>query len=316
MPPQALTTGIEALDDLLGGVRVGDNVVWETDSGAPTDAFLAPFVRAAGKGRQRVVFVSFNSSPQTALTRVRAWAAPADLTLLDCFTSGKGEGDPVFAAFYESGEGQGSGSVVRVSSPANPGEVQSALAALERQHGPDRYVFDSLTGMLELWAHEAQVLRFFAHVCPKLYDLRTVAYWLLEKGAHSESFLANLKHITQVFIELCIVEGKDQLVPRKLVGRENARIGVAHPFKVRDGQPDFGVAALGGGEEEALRALGPRMRTLRQQRGLSQARVAEMAGLSPSAISQMESGAIRPSLTVLLRIALALGVGVNALLGE
>jgi len=312
-----LTTGVEALDDLLGGVRVGDNIVWETDSGAPMQAFVAAFLRsAAGRGRQ-VLFVSFNFSPQTVLTQIAGAEPYPQLTLLDCFTSGKGEGDPLFAEFYHTAEPRTGGSVVRVESPGRAEEVQQALARVEEEEKPECYVFDSLTGMLELWADEGQVLRFFAHICPRLYDLRTVAYWILEKGAHSESFLANLRHITQVFVELSVVQGKDVLVVRKVVGRENARIGVPQSFRVREGQPEFGEAAVGAAhEEEVVRNLGPRMRALRRQRGLSQARLAEMAGLSPSAVSQMESGAIMPSLSVLLRLARALGIGAGALLGD
>jgi hypothetical protein len=39
-------------------------------------------------------------------------------------------------------------------------------------------------------------------MCPRLFDLDSVAYWILEKDAHSQKFKANIRHITQVVLEL------------------------------------------------------------------------------------------------------------------
>jgi len=313
--PETVPTGVEGLDDLLGGLRVGDNVVWETDSGGATEVFLRAFLQSARDVGHRVVFVSFDFSPHTVLTEIAAVQPLPEFILLDCFTAGKGEGDPVFADFYANHERHNGARVVKVESPASPEMVQNALAAVQR-HGPhtDRYIFDSLTGMLELWGEEAQVLRFFAHTCPKLYDLRTIAYWMLEKQAHTASFLASLKHITQVVIELCVGEGREQLVVRKAAGRR-AAIGVAHEFRLRNGRPEFPTElSEEQGEEEIIARLGARIRRLRGQSGLSQAKLARLTGLSPSAISQMENGAITPSLRVLVRLSRALQVSVDTLL--
>ena len=64
------------------------------------------------------------------------------------------------------------------------------------------YIFDSLTGMQDIWGDENVTYKFFTYSCPRLYDLQTVDYWVLEKEAHTPSFKANLRHITQVAIEL------------------------------------------------------------------------------------------------------------------
>jgi hypothetical protein len=55
---------------------------------------------------------------------------------------------------------------------------------------------------LDIWGDENLTHKFFTYSCPRLYDLQTVAYWILEKDAHTASFKANLRHITQVAIEL------------------------------------------------------------------------------------------------------------------
>jgi Nif-specific regulatory protein len=93
--------------------------------------------------------------------------------------------------------------------------------------------------MRELWGDEASVLRFFAYLCPRLYDLNALAYWILEKQAHSEQFLANLQHVTQVVVELSISDGRPALVLRKSDGRASAEIGIPKHLSVTDGKAEF-----------------------------------------------------------------------------
>jgi transcriptional regulator with XRE-family HTH domain len=59
--------------------------------------------------------------------------------------------------------------------------------------------------------------------------------------------------------------------------------------------------------------LGERIRTLRQERELQQRQLAEKAGLTPSMVSQIESGRLSPSLNTLGKLAAALGVPIAGL---
>ena len=54
MSEPVLTTGLVEIDRLVGGVLPGDNIVWEVDSGAPFDQFVAEIGRASC--RERVSF--------------------------------------------------------------------------------------------------------------------------------------------------------------------------------------------------------------------------------------------------------------------
>jgi transcriptional regulator with XRE-family HTH domain len=63
-------------------------------------------------------------------------------------------------------------------------------------------------------------------------------------------------------------------------------------------------------ETEAPADPGAALRALREQRGLTIASLARQVGLSSAAISQIESGAVPPSVTTLRRLAAALGVPV------
>ena len=59
--------------------------------------------------------------------------------------------------------------------------------------------------------------------------------------------------------------------------------------------------------------LGDRIRRLRAERELQQRQLAEKAGLTPSMVSQIESGRLTPSLHTLGKIAAAFGVPIAAL---
>lgn len=51
------------------------------------------------------------------------------------------------------------------------------------------------------------------------------------------------------------------------------------------------------------------LRTLREERGLTQYKLAQKAGLTPSAISRLEAGSRSPSRKTLVRLAQALELG-------
>jgi len=60
-------------------------------------------------------------------------------------------------------------------------------------------------------------------------------------------------------------------------------------------------------------ALGQRIKALRAERALQQRQLAEKAGLTPSMLSQIESGRLTPSLHTLGKLAGALGVSIGSL---
>src|SRR5216117_1890082 len=62
-----------------------------------------------------------------------------------------------------------------------------------------------------------------------------------------------------------------------------------------------------------MTSLGERIKSLRLERDLQQRQLAEKADLTPSMVSQIESGRLTPSLHTLGRIAAALGVPIAAL---
>jgi transcriptional regulator with XRE-family HTH domain len=65
--------------------------------------------------------------------------------------------------------------------------------------------------------------------------------------------------------------------------------------------------------DHVLTAIGPRLRSLRQDRGLTLAEVAGGTGISVSTLSRLESGGRRPTLELLLPLARTYGVALDEL---
>jgi Nif-specific regulatory protein len=258
----SLTTGIKEIDTLVGGILPGDNIVWEIDSGAPVDPFLSGFLAAGEARRATITYVSFNRSPQTISRAYGEGLRQGTFQLIDCFSSGKGNNDKVFLDFYESGPERTSVSVVHVGHPSDPAELERALTGAVAAEGPGTwYIFDSLTGMLDLWGDEDVVLRFFGHLCPRLFDLSTVAYWLLETEAHSQRFLAKVRHITQVVLEIRVSRGIRTLTLRKAASRRSTAIGVPQWFRIVEGKPAIAAESREDRELSLLTRMGEALGT-------------------------------------------------------
>jgi transcriptional regulator with XRE-family HTH domain len=67
---------------------------------------------------------------------------------------------------------------------------------------------------------------------------------------------------------------------------------------------------------ETRQAIGPRLRHIRQEKGMTVEALAAAAGLDKGFLSRLERGAKRPSIDTVLRLSAALGVPVGQLFGE
>jgi len=293
-----ISSGIGYLDHLLGFLKTGDNVIWEVEAGTYIEIFLQRFIEHNLKNGYKVVYVSFNVSPSTLTKRLNYLPNLENLTILDCFTSGKGNNDPLFTQFYEKDKEGFKGSVVKVENPKDLSQFRVAMDRVEIEKGAGvRYIFDSLTGMQDIWGDENVTYKFFTYSCPRLYDLQTVAYWVLEKEAHTPSFKANLRHVTQVAIELEKQNGELFFKVIKLEGRFSRSAFLPKHYEVWDQEVIF--PSIGGRRPSNL---GDKIRTLRKKLGMTQKELADQVGLTPSFISQLEKSLISPSLDSLLKL--------------
>jgi transcriptional regulator with XRE-family HTH domain len=280
------------------------------ESGGFMEVFSSHFLKTSRKEGHPVVLATVNASPKTIVKRLGAVANHPDVTLVDGFTWGKGEGASLFTGYYDSVYTKFRCRIEKVTRPKQMEDFIQVINGVEEQMpGGTRYLFDSLTGMGQIWEGEERVLTFFTRQCPRLFELDTVAYWILEKSAHSASFRAQINHITQVAIDLGVKESIPILTLLKADGREDSGRLHPRPFQVRRSRVDFAEE----GREGLHLPIGPRIRGFRLRKGMSQVELARLIGVSASTISQVEGEQILLSLPALVRAARALDVSLDTL---
>ncbi|MCX7168718.1 MAG: phosphoenolpyruvate synthase, partial [Proteobacteria bacterium] len=191
-PAQFVSSGLPGLDSILEGLRIGDNVVWRVDSVEDYRAFVAPFAAASMAAGRRVVYIRFASHLPVV------------------------EADQVSAIYnLDAYRGFESFTVHLHTIIGNEGEEVF-------------YVFDCLSNLLDAWATDGMVGNFFRVTCPYLFDLRTVAYFALERGAHSFTTIDRIRATTQLLLDLYNKEGELYLHPLKVWQRSSPTMFLAH----------------------------------------------------------------------------------------
>ncbi|MFZ5569404.1 MAG: helix-turn-helix domain-containing protein [Thermodesulfobacteriota bacterium] len=304
-----VSSGVNQLDQLLGGLYIGDNVIWYDDAGSLAAVFCMNFIRESQIQNKPIIYVSFDRSPKNLLEKLGSLGENQNLTILDCFTNGKGDGSEIFNKFYEKDGAQWPYQIIKVNEPWKPEKVAEAIYGLHKTMlGDVRFVIESLTGMQDLWEGEEHVLKFYSRSCPRLYELDTIAYWVVEKGAHSSRLKAHINQIAQVAVDLAIKRGKTTLTILKAEKRNPENLN--EPFQYVSEGADIGFEK--SRQAFDIYELGKRIKTIRQKQGLSQKELASMIGVTPSTISQVESNLIYPSLPALFKMAENLSVSVGA----
>jgi transcriptional regulator with XRE-family HTH domain len=308
-----VASGVSQLDRILGGLYIGDNVVWHDDAGSLAYVFCMNFILASQAQSRPLIYVSFDRSPRNLLENLGTLAENPYLTILDCFTYGKGAGSEVFLKFYENKESDWPCNIVRVDEPRKEDRVMDAFYGIHgTMEGDVRFVFESLTGMQELWGGEQHILNFYTHSCPRLYELNTIAYWIIEKRAHSPRLRAQINQIAQVAIDLSVRRGVTSLTILKAEKRNLDTPNRPYTYWRKDLNVTFDLERRTTGRID----LGMRLKEFRIKRGLSQTELAKLVGVTPSTISQVESNLIYPSLPAVLKMAEVLSVEVSSFFQE
>lgn len=279
------TTGLESVDELIGGLQIGDNVVVQASSQEAVTPLLAAALGAAA-GQDHLVYVTFRESPRALFERFGHVWDRERFVLLDCREEAELEDVP--------------GSGMRVERPAegvDPAAVSRALLRMGLDWGPGTsYIIDGLADVMQRW-DEAAALDLFLSTCPGLYQQRTIAYWVLHPDTLSWRSVARLEQITQVMLEVRAEESELVIELRKAAGR---------PVKLRGGRLH---AVVDDDQLRILRRLvgtreraGELVRQRREALGLSQAELARRVGITASALSQAERGAHGLSGEVLTRV--------------
>ena len=269
---ERVSSGVADVDALLGGVILGDNVVWILDDTnvvrALEDALLAA-TSARGEG---CLYVNAGGDP----ARLTARLGP-DISVLDARPRGP-YGDAAV--------------------------LETAIIEWARTHPPGYVVVDGLGQLSRRWG-APKAVAFFSRVCPRLFDLGAVAYWRAPRAELGRSSLDQVTNVTQCVLEI----GDGHLRVGKAEGRPASVQGRLLRLELDDG-----VVHLE--DERALGRLGRGLERVRRERKLHQSDLARLAGVTPSAISQAESGRRGLSLDTLLLLTERLGMGVDELLAS
>lgn len=259
-----VSSGIAALDELLGGFQAGDNVVWISERDDVYDALEEAFVASAAAPTLVVV------TTRAELRRPR----PDHVDVVDA-TPG--------------------------SALARPGPLADELE--RRFHDGRRWtiVIDGLAVLARRWGRDA-ALAFFVRSCPSMLQAGAVTYWRIPRGLGAP-FVDRVRQVTQCLLELR--DGRLRVV--KAEGRPAAVLDSVHQVAAA------GPAAVTVTSNVAGGRLARGLAAVRRDLGLTQAQLADAAGVTPSAVSQAESGARGLSLETLLTLADRLGITLDRL---
>ncbi len=266
-----VSSGIEDLDVLLGGLIPGDNIVWVSEYEEFFARAEAAFLKEGSSRGEPCLYIAMSQSPKALSARLGP-----EVEILDARPRRR-LADPV-----------------RLEQTV----VQAA------QQAPGRVVFDGLASLGERLGWQRAVA-FFSRLCPRLFDLGSIAYWRVSRRALGAGVLDEIRKVTQCVFEV----GGGHLRVVKAEGRGPSVQGRLLRLALADETVHLE-------NERALGRLGEGLRRLRQERHLNQGDLARFAGVSPSAISQAEAGHRGLSLDTLLTISEGLGVGLDELLAN
>lgn len=209
----------------------------------------------------------------------------------------------VWATFGEPPEGLDAELlVVELAGEAPVGAVEAITsAAVDRP----RLVVDGL-GVVHARLGAAGAVDLYQRCCPRLFDLGAIACWPIRRPSVTATAATKVERIAQVVLEL----RGDAVRVVKAEGRGGRLQGLLAELTV-DGS-DGGLIV---GRDLVAGRLGEGLKRLRRERNLTQRQLADLAGVTPAAISQAESGRRGLSLERLVALSDALATGLDDLLG-
>ncbi len=189
---QRVTTGFAGLDKILDSLRIGDNVVWRTESVNDYQYFVTPFVHHALANNRQIVYMRFGQHKPLIDE-----SAPITVHQLDAY-----RGFEPFAT-----------RVHNIITETGPGAF---------------YVFDCLSDLLLAWATDAMISNFFQVTCPYLFELDTIAYFALIRSGHSFQTIAQIRQTTQLLLDIYTCNGQNYVHPMKVWQRHSPTMFLPH----------------------------------------------------------------------------------------
>ena len=189
-----VSTGHHGLDRIIDELRIGDNVVWQVDQLGDYRLMAELFLQESNRNGKTVHYLRFGRHEPVIKD-----AHHEGLTLHIIDTS---QG---FESFTQS------------------------VYSLVTQLGPGAfYIFDSLSDLLEQWGSDLMIENFFRIICPYLFELDTIAYFAVMRGAHSFEAIAGIRETTQLLLDVYHLEDTLYIHPLKVWQRYAATMYLPH----------------------------------------------------------------------------------------
>ncbi len=186
------STGLVSLDEVLNGLRIGDNVVWQVDKIEDYLHYVNPFVEKALQDGRKIVYVRFADHKELV-----GDARNVTTYKLDAHSGFESFTTQVYNIATKEGENV-------------------------------FYVFDCLSYLLTAWATDLMIGNFFVITCPYLFELNTIAYFSLLRHSHSFKTIARIRETTQLLLEVYNRNESHYIHPLKVWNRYSPTMFLPH----------------------------------------------------------------------------------------
>jgi len=196
-----MSSGLPALDEILQGIRPGDNIVWQVDAIEDYLPFAKPFCEnALARGEKLIYFRYAKHKPVIS----------------------KDSGAQVIELTPEKGFEKFITDIHRTIEQAGYGAY---------------YVFDSMSELTLDCYSDRMIGNFFTLTCPFLYDLETVAYFAVLRNYHSFHAAEPISKTTQLLLDVYRHKGNLYVHPLKVYKRYSSTMYTLHLWDKEDFKP-------------------------------------------------------------------------------
>ncbi|OGV39628.1 MAG: hypothetical protein A2020_02880 [Lentisphaerae bacterium GWF2_45_14] len=186
------SSGNQSLDNVLGGVRAGDNCVWQVDAIENYRYFVSAFVKKGSQEGKKIIYFRFGQHDSVV---------PADVPI-DIYTFSPENGFEKF--------------------------LFDILDVIDSYPTGTCYVFDSLSDLAVDWNSDRMLGCFFMLTCPHLFKLETVAYFVLLRNHHGPLALDVIHKTAQIVVDVYSSRKHIYIQPIKVKDRHSATMYMIH----------------------------------------------------------------------------------------
>jgi len=186
-----VSTGIPVIDELIDGLRWGDNVVWQVTSALEYSWLVRPFVEDAVKKKIDIIYIHFD---EYAISGISPHCKIINI-------------DPTqgFDYFY-----------------------RFIRDVMESSGKRIYYIFDNISILARQWGSDESLANFFRTVCPRLFELDTIAYFCMLRGSHNNQTIARIRDTTQLLLDFYVQNGQSHIRPIKVWDRYSPTMFETH----------------------------------------------------------------------------------------